>query len=100
MLAFAVTAFADDLAIMNTPDTGTVIYAASLDRAPIGHEGKFVAENPLADAGVMLYESFLADRAEAGKGVAAGGRGGEPMVDENTRIWDSLVAPSFGAITE
>lgn len=100
MLSFAVTAFADDFAVLTGPDTGAIIYEASLSKMPVGHEAQFTLDKPVSDVGIMLYESFLAERAEAGKGVAAGGRGGAPVVDENTRIWDALVAPKLGDITE
>lgn len=94
VLSFAVTAFADEPVFMAPPDTGTLIYEASLIKTPIGHGEQFVAEKPLADVGVEMYNSLLADRAESGaRGVAAGGKGAVKVVDETTRIWDELLAP-------
>jgi hypothetical protein len=98
VLSFAVVAFADEPVFMAPPDTGTLIYEASLNKMPIEGEAKFVAERPLTDAGIALYESHLADRAESGaRGVAAGGRGGVKVVDERTRIWDDLLVPTPSA---
>ena len=95
VLSFAVTAFADDPAVLGGVDTGTAIYEASLNRMPI-EASAFVAEKPLADVGVEMYNSFLAhekDLAE-GRGIAAGGKGAVKVVDETTRIWDTLLAPT------
>jgi hypothetical protein len=92
VLSFAVTAFADDLAVLGGPDTGTVIYEASLIKMPIGQGELFVAEKPLADVGVEMYNSHLADQKgfSGARGFAAGGKG---AVDETTRTWDELLAP-------
>jgi len=97
MLSFAVTAFADDPADMNTRDTGTLIYEASLMKMPIEREAKLSVEAKPADVGVALYEEFLAherELAESGAwGVAAGGTGAVREVDETARIWESTFGP-------
>jgi hypothetical protein len=94
VLTFAVTAFADDPADMDTRDTGTMLYQESLTRAPVHFEAKIINEEKQVDVGVAMYEQYLAEEkalAESGgRGVAAGGTGAVKEVDENTRIWESI----------
>ena len=95
VLSFAVTAFADGPVFMAPPDSGTLF----TQNLPEPMEGaKIVADRPLADAGVELYISHTTELAASeATGVAAGGRGGVRVVDENTRIWDELLAPVVSA---
>ena len=98
LLSLAVTAFADDPREMNQPDTGTLIYEASLAKGPVakGMPSSYIEEVG-KDVGTVLYESqlaFDADFAARGKtGMAAGGVGAEKPVDENTLIWENLFGP-------
>src|SRR5512139_1056059 len=94
VLSLAVTAFADDPREMNQPDTGTLIYQASLAKGPVA---KGLPSSYIEEVGTVLYESqlaFDADLAARGKtGMAAGGVGAEKEVDENTLIWETLFGP-------
>ncbi|NTW65239.1 MAG: hypothetical protein HGB21_02830 [Nitrospirae bacterium] len=89
VLSFAVTAFADDPAEMNTRDTGTMLYQESL-LLPTPIQATIIPEEKLVDVGVAMYEEYLAHEKEvAAFGVAAGGKGAVKVVDQNTRIWES-----------
>jgi hypothetical protein len=92
VLSLAVTAFADEPVFMAPPDTGT-LFSQNLPGPMPGVT--IAADRPLADVGVELYISHKAGFAVPGAtGVAAGGKAG---IDEKTRIWDDLLAPSLSA---
>jgi hypothetical protein len=97
VLAFGL-AFADEFATMGTKDTGILLFEEAPKPMTEAHAVGPV-EEVARDLGSELYETYLAHERELAspRGVAAGGLGAEEArkeVDENTRIWDALLAPN------
>jgi hypothetical protein len=92
-------AYADEFPIMAGKDVGTELYlsvfaapdtAISKDFSAIGKR-----EVPMEISAVLYHDAFdVGDSASDARGSAAGG---VANVDENTRIWDTLLSPVGGS---
>jgi hypothetical protein len=92
-------AYADEFPIMAGKDVGTELYlnafaapdtAISKDFSVIGER-----EVPMEIGAALYHDAFsVRDSASDAKGSAAGG---VANVDENTRIWDTLLSPAGGS---
>jgi hypothetical protein len=92
-------AYADEFPIMGGKDVGTELYlnafaapdtAISKDFSLIGER-----EMPMEIGAALYHDAFsVRDSASDARGSAAGG---VANVDENTRIWDTLLSPEGGS---
>ena len=100
VMAFTIAigvAYADDFPIMAGKDVGTELYLSAFAPPDTAISKDFAVKGEVAgpmEIGTALYhDAFLEKRSEA-RGEAAGGMAN---VDENTRIWDTLLSPVGGS---
>jgi len=100
VIAFTIVigvAYADDFPIMAGKDVGTELYLSAFAAPDTAISKDFAVKGEIAvpmEIGTALYhDAFLAKRSEV-RGEAAGG---VANIDENTRIWDTLLSPVGGS---
>jgi hypothetical protein len=89
-------AYADEFPIMAGKDVGTELYLSAFAAPDTAISRDFAVkgerEVPMEIGTALYHDAFLTKRSE--KGEAAGG---VANVDENTRIWDTLLSPVGGS---
>ena len=100
VMAFTIAigvAYADEFPIMAGKDVGTELYLSAFAAPDTAISKDFAVkgerEVPMEIGTALYHDAFLAKRSEA-RGEAAGG---VANVDENTRIWDTLLSPVGGS---
>ncbi len=100
VMAFTIAvgvAYADEFPIMAGKDVGTELYVSAFAAPDTAISKDFAVkgerEVPMEIGTALYHDAFLMDNSEA-RGEAAGG---VANVDENTRIWDTLLSPVGGS---
>jgi hypothetical protein len=100
VIAFTITlgvAYADEFPIMAGKDVGTELYLSAFAAPDTAISKDFAVkgerEVPMEIGTALYHDAFLMKSSEV-RGEAAGG---EAKVDENTRIWDTLLSPVGGS---
>jgi hypothetical protein len=100
VMAFTIAigvAYADEFPIMAGKDVGTELYVSAFAAPDTAISKDFAVkgerEVPMEIGTALYHDAFLMNSSEA-RGEAAGG---VANVDENTRIWDTLLSPVGGS---
>ena len=100
VMAFTIAigvAYADEYPIMGGKDVGTELYLSAF-AAPdtaIRHDFAMKGESEVPmEIGTALYHDAFSAKSSEARGEAAGG---VATVDENTRIWDTLLSSVGGS---
>jgi hypothetical protein len=100
VMAFTISigvAYADEFPIMSGKDVGTELYLSAFAAPDTAISKDFAVkgerEVPMEIGTALYHDAFLTKSSEA-RGEAAGG---VANVDENTRIWDTLLSPVGGS---
>ena len=100
VMAFTIAigvAYADEFPIMAGKDVGTELYLSAFAAPDTAISKDFAVkgerEVPMEVGTALYHDAFLMDSSES-RGEAAGG---VANIDENTRIWDTLLSPVGGS---